>query len=175
MAFPARHPARKITEQRVDPARTADEKQGSFRAHAVPRDRHPLAYTFGVAQRPLRPDSPDRRRDQRRGPLALAVVVYLVPCGQIALLMSLVTTFLFHFSGGQTRMGPVVDAGPLIALAFALVVGISTAWRTAQYGPVFKMMLKATLLIWLVIIVVDQLLSVTLLCQSVSCGLKPPG
>ena len=127
----------------------------------------------GVAQGPLQPDSPDRRDDQSPGALALATRALVVPLF-IAAVMFQVTTFVFHFSGGQTRMATPVAAGPIIAVAVALVVGISTARRTAQYGRVLRMMLWATVLAWLVIVGTEQVLSVTLLCQSTSCGWRPP-
>ena len=92
--------------------------------------------------------------------VALVVATLLVPfVVPIAFVMFGITTFLFHFSGGQVGMGPIVGAGPPIAIAAALGGGIITAWRTARFGPAFATMVKATGIAWTVLVVAEWLLS----------------
>ncbi len=100
----------------------------------------------------------DRRSRVRAIVSAIATlpVPFVVP---IALVMYGVTTYLFHFSGGQVRMGPIVNAGALIAIGAALATGIVTAWRTVSFRSAFAAMLRATGIAWLLVLVAEWLLS----------------
>jgi hypothetical protein len=54
--------------------------------------------------------------------------------GLISLLMFGVTTFLFHFSGGQYRMEPVVRYGAYAAFAAAMLVA-TVVWKLWLGSP----------------------------------------
>lgn len=103
---------------------------------------------------------PDRSVGQRLRSAVLAIVVLPVPfVVPIAAVMYGVTTFLFHFSGGQYRMGPIVNAGALIAIGTTLGAGVITGWRTDSRRRTFAVMLQAAWIVWLVVLVAEWLLS----------------
>jgi xanthine/uracil permease len=54
--------------------------------------------------------------------------------GLMSLIMFGVTTFLFHFSGGQVRMEPVVRCGAYAAFAAAMLLA-TVAWRLWLRSP----------------------------------------
>ena len=56
-----------------------------------------------------------------RGAKAAVAISLVVIVGVAAAFMFLVTTFLFHFSGGQSRMEPVVNYGALHKCAGAFM------------------------------------------------------
>lgn len=89
--------------------------------------------------------------------MALAVSIVLV-VGLISGFMLLVTTFLFHFSGGQSRMGPVVDYGALAVIALALLVS-AIGWKMRSPVAAVICAAIATPVIWAVAVFVDWLLS----------------
>lgn len=72
--------------------------------------------------------------------------------------MFLATTFLFHFSSGQYRMGPVVNYG-----ALAVVVGTSLlaviAWRIRSPAAALKWAALATPLAWVAAALVEWVFS----------------
>jgi hypothetical protein len=115
--------------------------------------------------------SPNRGVGNRARALALVLATLLVPFAvPIAYVMFAITTFLFHFSGGQYRMGPIVTAGPFIAIAAALVAGSITAWRTAQFGLAFGVMARATGIAWAVLVLGYWLLSFAFGATPISPG-----
>jgi hypothetical protein len=85
--------------------------------------------------------------------LSIAIIV-----GPAALVMYLVTTFLFHFSGGQYRRGPVVDYGALTAIAGTLVL-TAIAWRVRSPAAAVKTAAIATPVAWVLAIAVEWGLS----------------
>ena len=70
----------------------------------------------------------------------------------------LLTTFLFHFSGGQVKMGPVVDYGALVVIGLTILVAV-LAWVIR--GPVASVKFAAIAagVAWVVAILVEWLLS----------------
>jgi hypothetical protein len=68
--------------------------------------------------------------------------------------MYLVTTFLFHFSGGQYRMGPVVDYSALAVIAGTLLL-TAIVWRVRSPAAALKCAAIATPAAWVVAIVVE--------------------
>jgi hypothetical protein len=85
--------------------------------------------------------------------LSIAIII-----GPAAIVMYLVTTFLFHFSGGQYRMGPVVDYGALTVIAGTLVL-TGIAWRVRSPAAAVKTAVIATPVAWAVAIAVEWGLS----------------
>jgi hypothetical protein len=85
--------------------------------------------------------------------LSIAIIV-----GPAAVVMYLVTTFLFHFSGGQYRMGPVVDYGALAVIAVTLLL-TAIAWRVRSPAAALKTATIATIVAWVLAIVVEWGLS----------------
>jgi hypothetical protein len=89
---------------------------------------------------------------------ALGVLVGVVLVGAF---MYLVTTFLFDFSGGQYRMGPVVVYGALTVMATTLLVA-GIAWKIRS--PVAALMGAGvtTALAWAVAVFVEWRISFAL-------------
>jgi hypothetical protein len=81
--------------------------------------------------------------------LSIALIV-----GLVAPVMYLITTFLFHFSGGQYRMGPVVDYGALGVIVGTLVLAV-IVWRVRTPAAALKWTAIATPVAWLVAIAVE--------------------
>ena len=52
------------------------------------------------------------------------ILAWLLFYGPVGVIMYLITTFLFAFSGGQVRMVPVVNSGFLIVSAGVLIMGM---------------------------------------------------
>lgn len=75
--------------------------------------------------------------------------------------MYLVTTFLFHFSGGQTRMGPVVDNGALAVTAFSLLT-VAIVWRMRSLTAAAICTAVVTPVAWVVAVFVEWRLSFAL-------------
>jgi hypothetical protein len=90
---------------------------------------------------------------KRATALSIAIIV-----GPAAPVMYLITTFLFHFSGGQYRMGPVVDYGALTVIAGTLVL-TAIAWRVRSRAAAVKTAAIATPVAWVLAIVVEWGLS----------------
>jgi arginine exporter protein ArgO len=81
--------------------------------------------------------------------LSIALIV-----GLVAPVMYLVTTFLFHFSGGQYRMGAVVDYGALAVVVGTLVLAV-IVWKVRSPATALKWTAIATPVAWVVAIVVE--------------------
>ena len=85
--------------------------------------------------------------------LSIALIV-----GAAALVMYLVTTFLFHFSSGQYRMGPVVDFGALGVVLGTLVLA-AIVWRVRSPAAAVRWTGIATGVAWVAAIVIEWGLS----------------
>src|ERR1700694_5273860 len=77
---------------------------------------------------------------QAKVALALAVVLTI---GLAGAFMYLVTTFLFHFSSGQDRMGPVVNYGALAVIAGTTLLA-AIAWKIRSPSAAVKITAIAT-------------------------------
>jgi hypothetical protein len=78
--------------------------------------------------------------------------------GLVAPVMYLVTTFLFHFSSGQDRMGPVVNYGALGVVAGTLVLA-ATVWRIRSPAAALRWTAIATGVAWVAAVVIEWGLS----------------
>ena len=85
--------------------------------------------------------------------VAVALLMALV-IGLISAFMYLVTTFLFHFSGGQSRMGPVVDYGFFAVIAFSLLT-TAIVWRMRSLTAAAIWAAIGTLVAWVVAVFVE--------------------
>jgi hypothetical protein len=72
--------------------------------------------------------------------------------------MYLVTTFLFHFSSGQDRMGPVVNFGALGVVLGTLVLA-AIIWRARSPAAAVRWTAIATGVAWVAAIVIEWGLS----------------
>lgn len=70
----------------------------------------------------------------------------------------LVTTFLFAFSGGQSRMVAIVNLGPLAVIGLSILVAAVT-WRLRSAAAAIKWTAIASGVGWLAAIVSEWLLS----------------
>ena len=68
--------------------------------------------------------------------------------------MYLVTTFLFHFSGGQVRMGPVVDYGALAVIGLTILLAVAV-WIIRSPTASVKVAAIATGVAWVVAVFVE--------------------
>jgi hypothetical protein len=89
----------------------------------------------------------------RGAKVAVAFSLVLV-IGLGAAFMLLVTTFLFNFSAGQSRMGPVVNYGALAVIAATALVAVVT-WRTRSPADAVKYTAIATGVLWVVALIVE--------------------
>jgi hypothetical protein len=89
-------------------------------------------------------------------PAAKVVVALLMVfvVGLISGFMYLVTTFLFHFSSGQSHMGPVVDYGALAVIAFSLLT-VAFVWRTRSLTAAAICAAVVTPVAWVVAVFVE--------------------
>lgn len=85
--------------------------------------------------------------------MAVAFSLVLV-IGVAAAFMFLVTTFLFHFSGGQSRMEPVVNYGALAVIAATALVALVT-WRRRSQADAVKYTAIATAVFWVAAVFVE--------------------
>jgi hypothetical protein len=85
--------------------------------------------------------------------LSIALVV-----GAAAVIMYLVTTFLFHFSSGQYRMGSVVDLGALLIVLGTLVLA-AIVWRVRSPAAAVRWTAIATGVAWVAALVIEWGLS----------------
>lgn len=81
--------------------------------------------------------------------LSLALLIAVA-----AAFMFLVTTFLFHFSGGQSRMEPVVNYGALAVIATTTLVAV-VAWRMRSPAEAVKYVAIATGVLWVAALFVE--------------------
>ena len=89
-----------------------------------------------------------------RGAKATVAVSLVVIVGVAAAFMFLVTTFLFHFSGGQSRMEPVVNYGALAVVAASILVAI-VCWRMRSPAEAVKYTAIATAVLWVAALIVE--------------------
>ena len=85
--------------------------------------------------------------------LSIALVV-----GAAAVIMYLVTTFLFHFSSGQYRMGLVVDLAALLVVLGTLVLA-AIVWRVRSPAAAVRWTAIATGVAWVAALVIEWGLS----------------
>jgi len=85
--------------------------------------------------------------------LSIALVV-----GAAAVIMYLVTTFLFHFSSGQYRMGLVVDLAALLVVLGTLVLA-AIVWRARSPAAAVRWTAIATGIAWVAAIIIEWGLS----------------
>jgi hypothetical protein len=83
--------------------------------------------------------------------LAVSLVLVIVPASAF---MFLVTTFLFHFSGGQSRMEAVVNYGALAVIAATALVAV-VGWRTRSPVDAIKYTAIATGVLWVAALFVE--------------------
>ena len=87
------------------------------------------------------------------------LLVWVVVCGPVGVVMYLVTTFLFAFSGGQYRMVPIVDAGPWTVAGAALLLGAVSLVATRSLLRAVQTLVVSTAAGWLLAGVVYWVLS----------------
>ena|ERR1700674_2630952 len=92
---------------------------------------------------------------QAKVALALAVVLTI---GLAGAFMYLVTTFLFHFSSDQDRMGPVVNYGALVVIASTTLLA-AIAWKIRSPSAAVRYTAIATPVAWAVAVVAEWSLS----------------
>ena len=95
---------------------------------------------------------------QTKRAVAIGIVIGVLLSGAF---MYLVTTFLFGFSVGQYRMGPVVAYGALAAISTTLVV-TAIAWRIRSPAAAAAWAATATAVAWAVAIFVEWRISYVL-------------
>jgi hypothetical protein len=89
-----------------------------------------------------------------RGAKAAVAVSLIVIVSVATAFMFLVTTFLFHFSGGQSRMEPVVNYGALAVVAVTALVAI-VSWITRSPAEAVKFTVIATAVLWVAVVIVE--------------------
>ena len=72
--------------------------------------------------------------------------------------MFLATTFLFHFSSGQYRMGPVVNYGALAVVAGTSLLAV-IAWRIRSPSAALKWAAITTPVAWVAAALVEWVFS----------------
>jgi hypothetical protein len=85
--------------------------------------------------------------------------VWLLLQGTLGAVMFGVTTFLFDFSGGQYRMGPVVLDGFLAVGVFVLASGMLALVKTQSLGTAVRVLLVSAVLAWSIAAFVEWRLS----------------
>ena len=83
-----------------------------------------------------------------------AAVYLMLIIGLTSAFMYLVTTFLFHFSGGQARMGPVVDYSALAVIALVILLAV-IVWKIRSPTAAVKFAAVTTLVAWVVAVFVE--------------------
>jgi hypothetical protein len=87
--------------------------------------------------------------------MALSIVLIV---GSAGTFMFLATTFLFHFSSGQDRMGPVVNYGALAVVAVTSLLAV-IAWKLRSPAAALKLTAIATPSAWVAAGLVEWVLS----------------
>ncbi|HEV2034656.1 MAG TPA: hypothetical protein VGU71_10755 [Candidatus Dormibacteraeota bacterium] len=87
--------------------------------------------------------------------MALSVVLIILFAGAF---MYLVTTFLFNFSGGQSRMGPVVTYGGLAVIAGTTLLA-AIVWKIRSPSAALVFTAIATPVTWAVAVFVEWIFS----------------
>jgi hypothetical protein len=95
---------------------------------------------------------------QAKRAIAIGIVIGVLLSGAF---MYLVTTFLFGFSGGQYRMGPVVEFGALAVIATPLLTAAIT-WRIRTPTIAAITAGIATAVAWVLAILVEWRISYVL-------------
>ncbi len=97
-----------------------------------------------------------------RGPATTPAAIWIVAIAAIVLPAAgfgyLVTTFLFAFSGGQSRMVAVVNLGALTMIGLDGVVA-AVAWRLRSPAAAVKWTAIATGVGWLATVIAEWLIS----------------
>jgi hypothetical protein len=88
---------------------------------------------------------------QAKRAIAIGIFVGVVLIGA---LMYFVTVFLFDFSSGQSRMGPVVEFGALTVIATTLLAA-AAAWKIRSPAAASNIVWFATAAAWVVAIFVE--------------------
>ena len=83
--------------------------------------------------------------------LALSLFMMIAPA---AAFMLLVTTFLFAFSGGQSRLEHVVKYSALAVVALSTLVA-AVAWRTRSPNQAIKYTQSRPGVLWLAALIAD--------------------
>src|SRR2546426_1299929 len=92
------------------------------------------------------------------GTKVVAVGALVLLIGLVGGVMYVVTTFLFHFSGGQVRMGPVVDFGALAVVALLIVLAV-VVWKIRSPVAAVKVVAIGAPVAWLLAVLVEWALS----------------
>jgi hypothetical protein len=87
------------------------------------------------------------------------LVVFIIAV--ISAAMYGVTTFLFHFSGGQARMGPVVDYGAIVVITVSLVIA-AIVWKRRSPTAAAIYAAVGTPAAWVVAVFIEWCLSFVL-------------
>lgn len=87
------------------------------------------------------------------------VGIWFVIHGVSGAVMFGVTTFLFAFSGGQTRMAPVVTAGFWGVGAVVLAAGLIVMQRTRTQTTAVQAMLISVVVAWSIVVFIEWRLS----------------
>ena len=87
------------------------------------------------------------------------ILAWLLVYGPVGVIMYLITTFLFAFSGGQVRMVPVVNSGFLIVSAGVLIMGMISLIISQSLSKAIKSMLITTVFAWLLTWIIYWILS----------------
>jgi hypothetical protein len=85
----------------------------------------------------------------------VAIVAIVLPTAGIGYLL---TTFLFAFSGGQSRMVVVVNIGALAVIALGAAVAVF-AWKVRSPGAAIKWTAIATGAGWVAAVIAEWLIS----------------
>ena len=88
------------------------------------------------------------------GTKVVAVGALVILIGLVGAFMYLVTTFLFHFSGGQVKMGPVVDYGALAVIALMIVLAV-VVWKIRSPVAAVKVAAVASPMAWVMAVLVE--------------------
>ena len=98
---------------------------------------------------------------------AVLLLAWALLCGPSGAVMYVVTTFLFAFSSGESRMVPIVAAGPWLVAAVALLAGAVALATTRSLPRALWAVLGSIVVAWPVAVVVYWVVSDRL-------GYQPP-
>lgn len=96
-----------------------------------------------------------------RGAKVAVAVSLLLLIGLAGGFMYLVTTFLFHFSSGQGRMGPVVDYTALTVIVGTILLS-ALVWKVRSPTAAVTFAAIATPVAWAVAVFVEWRISFAL-------------
>jgi hypothetical protein len=95
------------------------------------------------------------------GPKAAVALSLVILIGFPAAFMYLVTTFLFHFSSSQDRMGPVVNYGALAVVTGTMLLA-AIVWKIRSPNLAVTYAAITTPVAWAVAVCVEWLFSFVL-------------